>query len=262
MRFFKLLTVYCLLLTLLSACAKGSNDKVEETLIGKPAPDFKLTELHGMEYKLSNMKGKVILLRFWSTRCVSCKEEMPKLEASYKNLKDKGFEILAVNVEDPRDKAMNFVHELKLTYPILLDEDQKAAGQYKVYGIPTSFFIDKNGIVRGRVFGGMDEKTIEKVVMPLLEDKAVTPNIEEKKGIFVPLKDTDSNTAGSAQGKFTIPTYGDFTLTDHNGNRTNLKHFMGKVVIMFFGYTNCPDVCPTGLRHIDSALKLLGSRRG
>lgn len=265
MRFIKLLTVYCLLFAVLSACAKDGKDKVEETLISKPAPDFRLTELHGMEYKLSGMKGKVVLLRFWSTRCVSCKEEMRKLEASYQSLKDKGFEILAVNVEDPRDKAMNFAHKLKLTYPILLDEDQKVAGKYMVYSIPTSFFIDKQGVVREKILGDLDEEKIEKIVVPLFEDKEIaTAAAKETKGIFLPLQDKETDAKGGVDGEFSFgfggAKGGDFTLTSHKGEKVSLRNFMGKAVIIFFGYTNCPDICSTGLRSIDSALKLLGKR--
>lgn len=163
----------------LLACTKA-NKATGETLIGKTAPDFRLKDIHGKEIGLADMKGRVILLRFWSTRCVSCKEEMPKLETSYKNLKEKGFEILAVNVEDTQEKAMSFAHELNLTYPILIDENQNVANTYKVYGVPTTFFIDKQGVVRERIFGDMDSKTIENIILPLLEGKALIPRAEEK----------------------------------------------------------------------------------
>lgn len=163
----------------LLACTKADKD-TGETLIGKTAPDFRLKDIHGKEVGIADMKGKVILLRFWSTRCVSCKEEMPKLEISYKNLNSKGFEILAVNVEDTLEKALGFAHELNLTYPILIDENQSTANIYKVYGVPTTFFVDKQGVVRERIFGDMDNKAIENIILPLLEGKALIPRAEEK----------------------------------------------------------------------------------
>jgi len=162
-----LVTGYSLLL-FITACQKGG-----ETQVGKPAPDFHLKDIKGGEMTMGGLKGKVVLLRFWSTRCPSCKEEMPGLEKGYKSLKDKGLEILAVNVEDSREVASNFAKEMGLTYPILLDEEQRVAGLYNVYGIPTSFFIDKEGIIKERVFGDMKEEAIKRVVLPLLEGKAI-----------------------------------------------------------------------------------------
>lgn len=175
-----LFTVHCLLFTVLFACTKGDKD-ISETLAGKPAPNLSLKDLYEKEITLADMKGKVILLRFWSTRCPSCKEEMPRLESIYKDLKAKGFEILAINVEDTKEKAASFAKEFNLTYPILMDEDQKVAGVYKVFGVPTSFFVDKQGIVRERAFGDMNSKAIENIVLPLLEGKVLTHRIEESK---------------------------------------------------------------------------------
>ncbi|MBI5892941.1 MAG: TlpA family protein disulfide reductase [Deltaproteobacteria bacterium] len=199
MRFLKPFTIYCLIFIALIACTKADKD-TGETLIGKSAPHFRLKDIHGKEVGIADMKGKVILLRFWSTRCISCKEEMPKLETSYKNLNSKGFEILAVNVEDTKEKALGFAHELNLTYPILIDENQSAANIYKIYGVPTSFFIDKQGIIRERIFGELDSKAIENIILPLLEGKTLTTQPQEEKHVPAVLP-SNGSIGGIKQGK-------------------------------------------------------------
>lgn len=172
-----LLTVYCLLF-FITACEK----KGPETQVGRTAPDFHLKDIKGEGMTLSGQRGKIVLLRFWSTRCPSCKEEMPGLEKTYKGLKDKGLEVLAINVEDPQEVASNFTQEMGITYPILLDEEQKVARIYNVFGIPTTFFIDKEGVIRERVFGDMKEKTVEGIIISLLEGRAIPRGEETQEG--------------------------------------------------------------------------------
>ncbi|MBI5286136.1 MAG: TlpA family protein disulfide reductase [Deltaproteobacteria bacterium] len=169
-----LVTGYCLLL-FITACQKGG-----ETQIGHPAPGFRLKDIKGGEVTLNSQRGRVVLLRFWSTRCPSCKEEMPALEKSYEAFRDKGLEVLAINVEDTVEVASNFTREMGLTYPILMDREQKVAGLYSVYGIPTSFFIDKDGIVRERVFGDVKEEAIAKIVTSLSQGGPVETLIQEE----------------------------------------------------------------------------------
>lgn len=151
----------------LSSCGKKSAQDTENQ-IGKVAPPFSLKNINGTSYSLNNFKGKVVLLRFWATRCESCKVEMPKLESSYRRLFSSGLMVLAVNVEDPPEKAAEFVKEIRLTYPILMDEKKDVTKLYQVYGVPTTFVIDRNGIIRERIFGDLNEEAIEKMVRPLL----------------------------------------------------------------------------------------------
>ncbi len=164
-----ILLAHCLLplVAVLFACTdKTKSDK--ENQLGQAAPSFTLKDLNNTPFSLSNFKGKVVLLRFWSTRCESCKVEMPKLETSYRTLLPSGLMVIAVNVEDPRERAVEFVKELGLTYPILMDDKKEVTKLYQVYGVPTSFIIDREGIVRERIFGDLTEEAIEKMVKPLL----------------------------------------------------------------------------------------------
>lgn len=159
---------FVFILTILSLSACGKKNQELENQIGKAAPSFSLKDINGTPYSLNNFKGKVVLLRFWATRCESCKVEMPKLESSYRRLFPSGLMVLAVNVEDPPEKAAEFVKEIRLTYPILMDEKKDVTKLYQVYGVPTSFVIDRNGIIRERIFGDLNDEAIEKMVRPLL----------------------------------------------------------------------------------------------
>lgn len=131
---------------------------------GNPAPDFTLTTLDGKEVKLSDYLGKKVILNFWATWCPPCKAEMPHMQNFYEKNKDKGIEILAVNLTS-QDKGMEkieeFVQEYGLSFPIPLDKDGEIGVLYQAFGIPTSYIIDSNGIITERIPGPMDEEMME-----------------------------------------------------------------------------------------------------
>ena len=116
-------------------------------LEGKEAPDFELVTLKGKKVKLSDFKGKVVLLNFWATWCPPCREEMPIFKRVYRKYKEKGFEILAVSTDtDPR-VVKRFVKEFGIEFPVLIDKEGKVMRLYQVQGLPTSFLIDREGRV-------------------------------------------------------------------------------------------------------------------
>ncbi len=123
-------------------------------LVGGPAPPFTLNDLEGHPVNLMDYQGKVVLLTFWATWCEPCKKEMPEIEAAYEQHKDQGFVVLAINFGENPDPARSFAHHGRLTFPILLDPSVKVASRYGVVSLPVSFFIDSNGLIRERVFGG------------------------------------------------------------------------------------------------------------
>lgn len=123
-------------------------------LVGGPAPDFQLEQLKGPSSKISDYRGKVILLNFWAIWCTPCKKEMPEIQAAYEALKDEGFVVLALNFGEKAEKAEKLVKEMGLSFPILLDRDVEVAERYRVVSLPVSFFIDTKGIIKEQVFGG------------------------------------------------------------------------------------------------------------
>ncbi len=135
--------------------------EVEE---GKMAPDFELVTLNGETVKLSDYRGKKVILNFWATWCPPCKAEMPHMQNFYEQNKDNGIEIVAVNLtkmDKGRMKIDKFVKEYGLTFDIPLDEEGDIGMQYQAFTIPTSYIIDTNGKIASKIVGPMDEPTME-----------------------------------------------------------------------------------------------------
>lgn len=150
------------------ACGEESGNTPQEKQIDNPASSFKLNDLSGKPVSLADHKGKVVLLRFWSTACKSCKEEMPKLETVYQELNPSGLVLLAINIKDSPEKIIEFIDGMGLTFPILIDENKSTAKNFKAYGVPTSFLIDKEGIIKKRFFGDLSEAETIELIKPLL----------------------------------------------------------------------------------------------
>ncbi|MGJ7913313.1 redoxin domain-containing protein [Neobacillus sp. LXY-1] len=125
----------------------------EGLAVGSKAPDFELKTLTGETVKLSELKGKKVMLNFWATWCPPCKAEMPDMEKFHSEVGDK-VTILAVNI-DPQLDVKGFVNEYKITFPILLDTDDGVNGKYQVLSIPTTYFIDSKGIIQKKFVGSM-----------------------------------------------------------------------------------------------------------
>jgi DsbE subfamily thiol:disulfide oxidoreductase len=130
--------------------------KLEEMKSHPAAPDFTLHNPQGKKLSLKDYRGKLVLLNFWATWCAFCKEEMPGMERLYREFRDKGFEILAVNVKDKRNDALAFVKELKLSYTIMMDPAGEVGLLYGAWGMPMTYLIDEKGMVLARIWGPAD----------------------------------------------------------------------------------------------------------
>jgi peroxiredoxin len=122
---------------------------------GKAAPDFKLQDPGGKTVELKQYRGRPVLLNFWATWCAPCKEEMPELEQLYRQYENQGLVVLGVSVDD--SSSVKQVPGLlkegnpsvgSYTFPIALDEKQEVTRQYKLFGVPSSFFVDRDGVIR------------------------------------------------------------------------------------------------------------------
>ncbi|MBL0387639.1 redoxin domain-containing protein [Tumebacillus sp. ITR2] len=137
--------------------------------VGQAAPDFQLETLDGHKVQLSDYKGKVVLLNFWASWCEPCRQEMPDIEKAYETYKDQGLVVLGANLQENNVSIKGFADNMGMTFPILMDKDGKLAVQtYKVKPIPTSFFIDQNGILQAKAEAPMTLPFIEDNVKPLL----------------------------------------------------------------------------------------------
>lgn len=129
---------------------------------GKPAPDFELTSLDGHKIRLSDYRGKAVLLNFWATWCSPCKVEMPWFVELQKQYGNDGLVILGVAMDDTEaQKIAQFVGEMGVNYPVLLGTDQVSEAYGNVDYLPTSFYIDRDGKIVGKGTGLLDRKSIE-----------------------------------------------------------------------------------------------------
>ncbi|MNJ46146.1 Thiol-disulfide oxidoreductase ResA [compost metagenome] len=127
--------------------------------IGNRAPDFSLLNLNGEEVKLSDYRGKTVLLNFWASWCPPCRIEMPHMEKFYKKYGDKDAVILAVNMthlEDSQDEVKSFLEDLGLTFPHAIDLKGTVTDTYRVVGYPTTYVLNANGVITQRFQGAID----------------------------------------------------------------------------------------------------------
>jgi thiol-disulfide isomerase/thioredoxin len=140
---------------------------------GFPAPGFTLDSLSGQPTSLSSVRGHVVILNLWASWCGPCQAEMPVIQQVYQNERSRGLAVLAVNTtfQDSEQSAQAFAERLGLSYPILLDRDGSASKAYLLRALPTTFLIDRRGVIRTVVLGGpMAEGFLRSAVEPLLEE--------------------------------------------------------------------------------------------
>ncbi len=145
------------------------SSKYEPLVVGMTAPDFSLPDLQGKAQRLSDYRGKVVFLNFWATWCKPCKEEMPSMQVLWENLKNQDFMLLAVSMDrvTTTKDIPSFVESLKLSFPILTDSWGQTDKRYKLMGVPESYIIDQNGVLREKVIGPRDwtrSESIETIV--------------------------------------------------------------------------------------------------
>lgn len=139
---------------------------------GSKAPDFTLLGLDGKTYKLSDQKGKVVVVNFWGTFCEPCRDEMPALERQRAKWAGKNVEIWGLNLDEPRVAVQNFVSQYKVTFPILFDKNEENRKRYGVSQYPTTFFVGPDGKIAVIRIGEMDEPFIEQTITTLLKTTA------------------------------------------------------------------------------------------
>jgi len=177
MKTIKLLQLFIIALL---ACATGLNAAPSEDLFEKmgivrpheekPAPDFSLHTLDGQPVKLSQFKGKPVLLNFWATWCEACKEEMPSMQRLHDRLAKAGVQVVAVSIDRKnQDRVQDFVSSRGLTFPILLDQKQEVRKKYFIMGLPTSYLIGSDFKLKGYASGARawDHPDIEKILQTL-----------------------------------------------------------------------------------------------
>ena len=133
-------------------------------LRGHPAPDFTLQTLDGDTLTLSDLQGKAVVLNFWATWCPPCQAEMPELQSAHDAYESGGLVVLGVNQAEDRATVQAFLDERNLSFPVVLDSQYEASQLYQVNSLPTTFFIDRDGIIREIVVGQMNAALLKQQV--------------------------------------------------------------------------------------------------
>ena len=213
-----------ILLGSLAACSKS-----EEVPY---APDFTLKSLNGETLSLSDFRGKPVMLTFWKIDCPACEFQMPHTEALYNEWQNEEITVLTINVGDRAALVQEFVTSRRLTFPTLLDLQGKVAAAYGIIGVPTTFFIDAEGILKAYQIG------------PFQSRQAIESAL---KSVFPSLTLGPKTSVGPEIGN-AAP---DFTLQTTDGQSITLSKFRGKTVLLNFWVSSCP-ACVTEMPYFQA----------
>ncbi len=152
----KLMIIPAIILTLaliLNSCLPETG-----TQVGNQAPDFQLQDLDGNTVSLSELRGSPVMLNFWASWCGPCRAEMPYIQQIYDEWQDQGLVVLTINLRESQATVRQFMEDLGLTFPALLDTNNAVTDLYNVTAIPTTFFIDGDGVIQAMKVGSFPSK--------------------------------------------------------------------------------------------------------
>jgi len=158
---------YCLLTflflqTLIPISVLGHEDSFAKMGVVSPrnekiAPNFILESVTGEKISLKDFKGKAVLLNFWATWCQPCKKELPSMQRIYEELSSEGVEVVAISIDrNKKERVEKYINNYNLSFPILLDPNQKVRKDYFILGLPTSYLIGSDGKLKGFISGARE----------------------------------------------------------------------------------------------------------
>lgn len=142
---------------------------------GQRAFDFALNDVNGRSVRLSDWRGRPVVINFWASWCPPCRQEMPALQAAYQRYREQGVIVLGVDLRENAGQVSQFASQFDVTYPLLLDHDGAVSERYQVRGIPTTIVLDDEGVIRARHVGPLTEDQFAEYVTPLLPASRLTP---------------------------------------------------------------------------------------
>jgi cytochrome c biogenesis protein CcmG/thiol:disulfide interchange protein DsbE len=140
-------------------------------LLDQPAPEIDLATLDGARVRLSELRGRPVLVNFWATWCIPCRDEFPLMAEAYAAHAADGLEILGIVHDDTADGARAFAADMGATWPMLMDDEDAAWNDYIGVGMPTSFFVDADGVIRAFSLGGFSEDGLAAQLATILPDR-------------------------------------------------------------------------------------------
>lgn len=136
--------------------AAGCTEKKAAPVLGQRVPEIVLPDLEGNTFRLSQLRGKVVLVNFWASWCPPCVDEMPSLEKLHKALGAKGLEVVAISVDDSTEVIEKFKRENGLSFTMLFDKDAKVAHGFETFKYPETYIVDRDGILLSKIVGPRD----------------------------------------------------------------------------------------------------------
>jgi peroxiredoxin len=213
------------LISLVAACIKS-----EET---QYAPEFTLQNVNGSTVNLSDFSGRPVMLTFWRINCSACQFQMPFTQALYDKWSSDSLAVLTINVGDRASDVEDYVNSNGITYPVLLDSQSQVANDYGIIGVPTTYFIDGQGVLKAYQIGAFqNENEMESAIKSVFPSLTLNPKTETSPQI------------GNAAP--------DFTLQSVDGKSITLSDFRGKTVLLNFWMSSC-DACVSELPYLQTA---------
>jgi peroxiredoxin len=158
--------MFMLTVPLFVAC-EGGAPKIN---VGSTAPGFSTIYMDGKAVRFpEDFRGKPVVIRFWADWCHTCESEMKTIEKVYQKRSSQGLQLLAVNTGQDKDTVTAYIRKIGISYPALLDEGSAIARQYGVVGLPTTFFIGSDGIIKSKVVGEADVAVFDKLAGELID---------------------------------------------------------------------------------------------
>lgn len=149
----------------------GNPRMVPSPLVGKPAPDFTLQLFDGRQRSLTELRGRVVVVNFWASWCIACREEARALEGTWQRYRGRGVTVVGVNIQDREPDARAFIQEHGKTYPNGPDPTGAIAIAYGVYGLPETFILDGEGRIQHKHIGAVTAEALEREIERLLKGK-------------------------------------------------------------------------------------------
>ncbi len=137
--------------------------------MGESAPDFTLVDLEGNQVSLSDFRGETVFINFWATWCPPCRAEMPEIEAVYQEYKDRDVVVIGVDILEPEDTVRQFVEKGGYSWVFVMDSTGEVSRNYAIGAIPTSIFVDRDGIIRAVNIGAMTKRVMESRLAEAME---------------------------------------------------------------------------------------------
>ncbi len=137
--------------------------------VGRLAPDFTLTDLDGNSVSLSDFRGRAVFINFWATWCPGCRVEMPEIEAVHQEYKDKDVVVIGVDIREDEDTVRRFIESKGYSWTFVMDTTGEVTMNYRIIAIPTSFFLDEEGVITAIKTGAITKKSMESRLAEAME---------------------------------------------------------------------------------------------